>query len=515
MPDQESIRGQLNLLDTLRKRLRIQINQQKTLSAHAPAYMQLEIDNAQEQIRKIKAYLLRNGVHVEHLAEDGEEETSEIHTASGQAQPTNPVAASQLENDASDLADVFISYHPADKAWVRQTLLPLLEKQNGLRAIVDWRDFEIGVPKVMNVEKAVMGSRSTLIVLTPEWVQSEWNAFQELLASTTDPSGVQRKLLPVMLRACTPPPRIAMRDIADLTDPDEHDEQLQRLMRSLKPRQLKGAAASAVPVASASTSIADFVIITALEEERNALLNKLPGIRKLAPSNQDVRVYYSTKIPVQFSGHSNGSYHVVLTTMSSMGRVNAAAVASDAIYRWRPRYVLMVGIAGGISEANVKLGDIIISNQIVDFEQQKLTDFGPEIRWEVHRVDPALLAAVSDFPYSLWGKEIMVSRPGPGDPNTHIGPIASGDKVIAFQDVLTRYRNYWPKLIGVEMEGGGVATAAFQSIHQPGFFMIRGVSDLADAKKGSRNVEKWRLYACDVAAAYTVALLKSGPVPVK
>lgn len=43
--------------------------------------------------------------------------------------------------------------------------------------------------------------------------------------------------------------------------------------------------------------------------------------------------------------------------------------------------------------------------------------------------------------------------------------------------------------------------------------MVRGVSDLADARKGSARVEEWRPYACDVAASFAVALLKDGPVP--
>lgn len=511
MPDQESIRGQLNLLDTLRKRLRIQINQQKTLGAHAPAYMQLEIDNAQEQIRKIKAYLLRNGVHVEHLAEDGEEKTSEIHTASGQAQPTNPVAASQLENDASDLADVFISYHPADKAWVRQTLLPLLEQQNGLRAIVDWRDFEIGVPKVMNVEKAVMGSRSTLIVLTPEWVQSEWNAFQELLASTTDPSGVQRKLLPVMLRACTPPPRIAMREIADLTEAFEQPTQLNRVVRSIKRAQSQGISSSETAYRGDSAPLltTDFVIITALEEERDAVLAHLPGNQRIMPSAEDIRTYRFARVPVHFPDGSKGEYTVAVLSLISMGRVEASLATSDAIRRWSPRYVLMVGIAGGIGDEGVNVGDVLLSSQVIDYEVQKLTDEGESIRYSGHRADPRLLDAAQNMTQSEWRAEITIARPGDGQPRRLVGPVATGDKVVARKALLNKLRADWPKLIGIEMEAGGAAAAAFHSAQKPGFFMVRGVSDLADAHKN----DDWREYACDVAAAYTIALLKRAPVP--
>jgi nucleoside phosphorylase len=93
-----------------------------------------------------------------------------------------------------------------------------------------------------------------------------------------------------------------------------------------------------------------------------------------------------------------------------------------------------------------------------------------------------------------------------------IGPICTGDKVIA-NGLIDEYREVWSKLIGVEMEAGGTASAAFQAANSPGFFMIRGVSDLSDGRKDTSDVAKWRAYACDVAASYTVALLQSGPVP--
>jgi len=43
--------------------------------------------------------------------------------------------------------------------------------------------------------------------------------------------------------------------------------------------------------------------------------------------------------------------------------------------------------------------------------------------------------------------------------------------------------------------------------------MVRAVSDLADANKNSQAVVGWRTCAGNLAAAYTVALLQDGPVP--
>lgn len=110
---------------------------------------------------------------------------------------------------------------------------------------------------------------------------------------------------------------------------------------------------------------------------------------------------------------------------------------------------------------------------------------------------------------------MQVERPEKGEPKLFYDPIASGDKVVAFGDFLEKHHETWPKLIGVEMEAAGAAKAAFQSSTNSGFFMVRCVSDLADENKEKGEVRKWRLYACDIAASFAIALLKSGPVPVR
>jgi nucleoside phosphorylase len=257
----------------------------------------------------------------------------------------------------------------------------------------------------------------------------------------------------------------------------------------------------------------DFVIITALEEERDAVLAKLPNHQKLPPTRDDVHVYYSAHLPVTFTDGSTGVYRLVVMPLLGMGRVKATAATGDAIRRWQPRYVILVGIAGGVAAKGIKLGDILVSDQVVDYELQKvISENDVDIRWEVHRADSRLIAAARNLTMNDWQKFIQTKRPRPGAPRRHVGPIASGDKVIAFGEVLEKYRNHWPALIGVEMEAVGVAAASFQAANPPGFFMVRGVSDLANQQKGSRQVEKWRPYACDIAAAYTIALLQSGPV---
>jgi nucleoside phosphorylase len=257
---------------------------------------------------------------------------------------------------------------------------------------------------------------------------------------------------------------------------------------------------------------ADFVIITALEEERDAVLEKLPNHRQLPPDEQDVRVYYHARLPTS-ARHSSTSYDVILMTLPGMGRVEATNATKDAINKWHPRYVILVGIAGGVAERGVAVGDVLVSDHVVDYELQKLRDDGPEVRWQVHRTDPRLMNQAKALPSSAWLGLITKQRPqADRSPARHVGPIATGDKVVAVSRLLGSYLKYWPNLVGVEMEAGGVASACFQSANPPGFFMVRGVSDLADEDKNQEDVKAWRPYACDVAAAYAIALLRAGPV---
>lgn len=49
---------------------------------------------------------------------------------------------------------IFISYSSKNADWVKNWLVPKMESQ-GVPAHVDYRDFEIGVPSVINMERAV------------------------------------------------------------------------------------------------------------------------------------------------------------------------------------------------------------------------------------------------------------------------------------------------------------------------------------------------------------------------
>lgn len=255
---------------------------------------------------------------------------------------------------------------------------------------------------------------------------------------------------------------------------------------------------------------ADFVVITPLEEEREAVLRRLPGARKLPALDDDVHVYYEVWLPLEANQKEEEGYRVIVCSPVRMGRVEASSLATHAFRLFRPNYVLVVGIAGGIKD-EVELGDVLIAAQVVDYELQKVTDQGAHPRYRVYDPDRRLLARAQHL--DGWQTSIEVTRPVVGVSKRRVGSVASGDKVLAQANALSALRETWPKLIGVEMEAGGVHVAAQAAVPSCGVLMIRGVSDLADEDKDTPHVKAWRSYACDVAAAFAVALLKDCPVP--
>ncbi|MEO5331571.1 MAG: hypothetical protein H7839_06065 [Magnetococcus sp. YQC-5] len=257
----------------------------------------------------------------------------------------------------------------------------------------------------------------------------------------------------------------------------------------------------------------DFLFITALEEERDATLSVFPELRRLPAEQGDIRVYYSGRVLLPTG--MDGSYRIVLVSLLDMGRVEAATATSDAIRRWSPRYVILVGIAGGVFDEGVALGDVLVPRQIVDYEHQKIQENSvPEVRFRTYTVDQRLIGSVQALRATEWtDRTSETPRPGLGESKRHIGNVACGDKVVAKEAFLKQSLNGWHRLIGVDMESSGVAVACMQAAENPGFLMIKGVSDLANADKSTSETVAWREYACTIAPHFLRALLMSCPVP--
>jgi hypothetical protein len=112
---------------------------------------------------------------------------------------------------------IFISYSSKDREWVSNWLLPKLEDA-GLEVCIDYRDFKIGRSSLINMEEAVDWCDKILLVLTPNWIESEWTNFEALMVQTEDPIGLRGRLLPLMLKQCELPRRLGIFTYANFKD---------------------------------------------------------------------------------------------------------------------------------------------------------------------------------------------------------------------------------------------------------------------------------------------------------
>lgn len=129
--------------------------------------------------------------------------------------------------------DAFISYSHADRQWVRDWLIPRL-RNAGHTVCIDRESFDIGIPSLVNMENAVATSGHTILVLTPAWLASKWTRFESLLLMHEDPGGLTQRILPVLLRPCEFPSRIAMLTYADLTDDVETKAEFSKVLDALR-----------------------------------------------------------------------------------------------------------------------------------------------------------------------------------------------------------------------------------------------------------------------------------------
>ena len=245
----------------------------------------------------------------------------------------------------------------------------------------------------------------------------------------------------------------------------------------------------------------DVAILTALPKELDAVLRQTDNWSVSLGRNQESDRKYHTCV-------TKNGLSVVAACALGMGQLNAALLARNFLDDWSPRKMFLVGIAGGLSD-DVRLGDIVIAEQIVDYEVGKVSSSGVSPRWSVYRSDSALLSNLLNVRDSAWKEHIKTPRPE-GEksdvPKVHFGVILSGNKVIADQATAGALSSVWSRAAAIEMEAAGIAAALYQSPEHVPFVMIKAICDRADAAKN----DDWQLYAADASAAFVWAFIQAG-----
>jgi nucleoside phosphorylase len=193
-----------------------------------------------------------------------------------------------------------------------------------------------------------------------------------------------------------------------------------------------------------------------------------------------------------------GGVRIGVISARAMGRVPAAVEVARYLESRRdkkPRLIVVVGLAGGFREEGTKEGHILCASTVVDLASRKVQDADETVKTRFRRKDFNLDDSLSvvlqsdAFKKEAWISAAIEAGDWPQDrrPSLHFGPVASVDEVVASDEWKNKLRESTEKLLGVEMEAGGVCAAAYA--YGVPVAMLRAVSDNADPAKAD---DAWR-----------------------
>jgi len=184
---------------------------------------------------------------------------------------------------------------------------------------------------------------------------------------------------------------------------------------------------------------------------------------------------------------------VIAASSPQMGMVAASTLTQKIIHNFRPKYIAMTGIAGGVKGIG-NFGDILIADVSFDSGSGKIkTDDNGDKLFEP---DFKSIDLDSDLKESFISckanreflNDIKAKWPVKNittELNIHIGPFASGAGVIENKKVIEEIKGHSRKLIGIDMETYGVFYSA-KNCSKPkplAVFSLKAISDFGDKDK--------------------------------
>jgi nucleoside phosphorylase len=218
----------------------------------------------------------------------------------------------------------------------------------------------------------------------------------------------------------------------------------------------------------------DVLVLTTTPVERKAVLSAmvpLPGRASIVSGALGQATYRFGQLGRYFAVH-------VESTMGSVAREAAQLTVADAIHEIRPKAIIVVGIAFGMSRVRQSLGDVLGAESIWPYELMKVKESVRTPRGVPIQSGPILAERFRTHSKSWSFPRVH------GAVDYLPGPVLSGEKLLdnkIFRDSLL---TTCATAIGGEMEGAGAYGAA--SRYKVEIILVKGICDWADGHKNDR-----------------------------
>lgn len=212
-----------------------------------------------------------------------------------------------------------------------------------------------------------------------------------------------------------------------------------------------------------------------------------------------------------FTGTFNGK-KLICAAAYEMGMSASAVLATKMIAKFKPRYLIMTGIAGGVSNKSLNYGDVMVADPCFDYESgKKIYENGQSVfkpDYKQIRVDDTInqilrrLAQQSTSLHTIHD-ECCYEKP---DNALQIknGPFGSGAAVLSDPKIIERVIQHQRKFMGFDMEAYAVMlSGSLASAPKPSTVVMKSVSDFGEGK-----TDKYQKYAAYTSARVLDLFLK-------
>ncbi|MFL1906111.1 hypothetical protein ACJWDR_44625 [Streptomyces tauricus] len=245
-----------------------------------------------------------------------------------------------------------------------------------------------------------------------------------------------------------------------------------------------------------ATRLPRILLLTATQVETKCALETFA--QTLGPRKKPLFGEHTTYFSL---GQAHGcDVYLAQSEAGAAGPSGSILTAHDAFRFLDPVLVIMLGIAFGAKPTEQQIGDILISRQVVAYENQRISGPGsPQQlipRGDRVSASPRLLDRCRTVGID-WTPSAV-----------HFGLMLSGDKLIDNADYLDQLASqFGHDAVGGEMEGAGLYAAAYRQRKE--WIIIKAISDWADGTKHERKTERQQL-AATRASQFTADLITSG-----
>ena len=242
---------------------------------------------------------------------------------------------------------------------------------------------------------------------------------------------------------------------------------------------------------------ADVLLVVATEIESEAVFDVLSS-----GGYSPTRPWFSSTNAYQlFSPIAGARVALVRCSMGSGGPGGPELTVAEAVTALKPTSVVMLGIAFGVDSEDQKIGDVLVSTQVFDYELQRIGTDGAGRLVRTARgarpdASPRLVARFQMARLHTYGLRVQE------------GTLLSGSKLVDNVDYRGQILSICSDAIGGEMEGFGVYSAAERA--HVDWVIVKAICDWADGNKKARKAYRQGVAARNAALAVLRTLERGG-----